>query len=404
MTILTTPKVNLSAEDQRQFRAFVQDDQTRKIVDEVIGDLLLPSASVHKGGIREAIRQLGAQRSPKILVVDVTDADLPLSAINELAEVCEPGTTVIAIGDRNDVGLFRDLINNGISDYLVKPITSNLLRQSILAVIDSSLHIKPSYRLGRLITITGTRGGVGATILATNIAWTIANKRRRRVALVDLDLQYGTVALALDLEPSHGFRDALEHPSQIDSLFIDRTMTKHSDTLYVLSAEESLGDTLILDPAALDVLIKELRNKFHYVIIDLPRQVSPFTQTVLQTATNLLLVSDMSLAGMRDTLRQISTMSTLNASCQLTIVANRAGEYRTGEIGRQEFEAAIGRSIDYIIPFDSKTVAAANNAGQPIAAGHSNVAKVIQLITDKVSGINLAGRTHRFTLWPFGSR
>ena len=75
----------------------------------MIGELAIPNASVHKGGIADATRLLGEQRSPRLLVVDISGVDLPLSAVNELAEVCEPGVTVIAIGDRNDVGLFRDL-------------------------------------------------------------------------------------------------------------------------------------------------------------------------------------------------------------------------------------------------------------------------------------------------------
>ena len=77
----------------------------RQVVDQVIGDLAIPNASVHKGGIHEATRLLGEQRSPRLLVVDLAEIELALSAVNELAEVCEPGVTVIAIGDRNDVGM-----------------------------------------------------------------------------------------------------------------------------------------------------------------------------------------------------------------------------------------------------------------------------------------------------------
>ena len=149
-------------------------------------------------------RLLGEQRSPRLLVVDLTGVELPLSALNELAEVCEPGVTVITVGDRNDVGLFRDLVNNGVSDYLVKPITPPLLHKSLLNVLESTSRERQNDRRGRLVAIAGARGGVGATLLATGIAWSIAHRRRRRVALVDLDLQYGTVALALDLEPAPG--------------------------------------------------------------------------------------------------------------------------------------------------------------------------------------------------------
>lgn len=404
MSAVTAPIAAAGLSEQRNFRAYVQDDETRKVIDEVVGDLMIPSATVQKGGIAEAIQQLGVQRSPKVLIVDMSGSDMPLSDVNELAEVCEPGTTVIAIGDRNDVGLFRDLINNGISDYLVKPITPSLLQKSLLNVSNSSPSTRHNQRLGRLIAVTGTRGGVGATMLATNMAWTIATRRRRRVALVDLDLQFGTVALALDMEPSHGLREALENPSRVDGLFVDRAMVKHSDTLYVMSSEESLSEPFVPDPLALDVLLKELRSKFHYVIVDVPRHVSPCTQQLMQTASNAVLVSDLSLAGMRDALRQIAVLPAVNASCQITLVINRAGEFPDGEISRREFEAAVGRNIDFVIPFSAKSVMTSSNMGQPVAAGRNNVAAGIQQVTDRLTGAGSPRKSSRYSFWPFSAR
>ena len=89
---------------------------------------------------------------------------------------------------------------------------------------------------------------------------------------------------------------------------------------------------------------------------------------------------------MRDTLRQINLMPTVNAACQITIVANRAGEHRDGEISRKEFEAAIGRAVDFVMPFDARSVAGATNVGKPVAEGRSKVAAVIQQITERVAG------------------
>jgi len=379
-------KESVAAEERSQFRAFVRDDETRKVVDQVLADLMIPQASIHKGGIVEAIELLGANRSPRLLVVDISDIDLPLSAINDLAEVCEPGVTVVAIGDRNDVGLFRDLVSRGISDYLVKPITPALLQRSLLAAAEGASGPRQTSRLGRLIAVIGTRGGVGATMFAANCAWDIANRRRRRVAVVDLDLQFGSVGLALDLEPSQGLREALENPSRIDGLYLERAMVRQSETLFVLSAEEPLDETLLPDPAAVDLLLKELRSKFHYVVVDLPRTVSPCWQYVLQSVSNLIVVTDLSLAGMRDTLRVMALLPSSNAACQLTIVANRVGEHRQGEISRAEFEKGIGRPLDVVVPFDGRTVAAAVNVGQPIATTKTSAAKAIAAIADQLCG------------------
>jgi pilus assembly protein CpaE len=292
-------------QDQRdQFLAFVTDQASHEVVDQVVGELMLPHAAIREGDARAAVAYLGEQRSPKLLLIDISGSELPLSDINALADVCEPGVAVIALGERNDCALFRDLLHHGVSDYLVKPITPSLLQRAVMNATDNSPVVRGGAKLGKLVAVMGARGGVGATMAASSVAWLIAEERRRRVALVDLDLQFGTIALSLDLEPSHGLREALENPNRIDGLLMERILVQHSERLFVLSAEESPDETLLLDyDAALELLVTELRTKFHYVVVDLPRSPGPCTQQVIQSATELLLVTDLSLAGMRDTMR-----------------------------------------------------------------------------------------------------
>jgi pilus assembly protein CpaE len=222
--------------------------------------------------------------------------------------------------------------------------------------------------------------------VATSVAWLIAHERRRRVALIDLDLQFGTVALSLDLEPSHGLREALENPNRIDGLFMDRVLVQHSERMFVLSAEESPDETLLLDYGSVELLMTELRNKFHYVIVDLPRSPNACTQQIVQSATDLLLVTDLSLAGMRDTMRITGTLPTNNASCNMVLIVNRAGEHKQGEMPRAEFEKGIGRKLDLLLPFDAKTVAAATNFGQPVAATKGPVAHGLREIAERLCG------------------
>jgi pilus assembly protein CpaE len=388
-----------STEQREQFLAFVGDEETYAVVDQVIGELMLPHASIRQGTVKDAVKHLGEHRSPKVLVIDLSDSELPLSDINSLADVCEPGVTVLALGGRNDCGLFRDLLQHGVADYLVKPITPVLLQKAILSASEQSGIVKSSHKLGRLVAVSGARGGVGSTTLATSIAWLIAHERRRRVCLVDLDLQFGTVALSLDLEPSHGLREALENPSRIDGLFMDRVLVQHSERLFVLSAEESPDETLLLDYGAVELLMTELRNKFHYVIVDLPRSPNASTQQIVQSATDLLLVTDLSLAGMRDTMRIMGTLPTINASCNAMLIVNRAGEHKQGEMPRAEFEKGVSRKLDLVLPFDAKTVAAATNFGQPVAAGKGTVANGLRTITERLCGAPAGGGESRSGVW-----
>lgn len=395
-TIATTERVKA---DQNLFLAFCSDSASYAAVDRVVGDMMLPHAAIRKGNVVDAVRYLSEHSSPKLLIIDISGSDLPLSDIDNLANVCEPGVTVIAIGERNDCGLFRDLLHHGVTDYLVKPLSPSLLQRAIANVADDSDAARSNNKLGKLVAVMGARGGVGATMLATNLSWIVAQQRRRRVALVDLDLQFGTVALSLDIEPSHGLREALENPDRIDGLFMDRVMTQHSDRLFVMSAEESPDEALLLDFGAVELLINELRSKFHYVVVDVPRNATPSTHQVLESASDLILISDFSLAGMRDTMRTINMLPSLNASCNIIIVANRAGEHKSGEMPKSEFEKGIGRKVDFVLPFDAKTVAAATNFGQPVAVGNGLVAKGIGEITDRLCGPAAGAGLAREGLW-----
>jgi pilus assembly protein CpaE len=371
--------------DRPCLKAFLLDELTRETVEKVSTELMIPHAMVRRGGIKEAISQLGESRSPRLLVVDISDRDLPLSDINELAEVCEPGVRVIAVGDRNDVGLFRDLMNSGVADYLVKPLTTQLLHRSLLNAVEGASPARQTSRLGRLVSVIGSRGGVGSTMIAASCGWVIANRRHRRVALLDLDLQFGTAGLGLDLETSRGLREALEQSSRIDNLYLERSMVRHSDSFHLLGGEESIEDRLELDPSGLEILTNELRAKYHFVIMDVPRH-GGLTRGALESSTNVVLVTDLSVAGMRDSLRLIQFLSATNAGCGVLVVVNRMGEHKDRLLKMSDFEKGIGRPVDVVIPFQRRQLAQAIDAGEPAASRSRTVARGVDALVTELCG------------------
>src|SRR5262249_2897184 len=154
----------------------------------------------------------GGERSPENVIVDISDAEMPASQIHDLAELCEPGVTVIAIGDRNDIALYRDLVQAGVSEYIVKPVTAQLLTKALNGAPTSGERSPISRKRGKVVAVVGARGGVGATTLATHLALHLANQQSRRVMLLDLDLYTGDCALALNIKPTPGLREALSNP------------------------------------------------------------------------------------------------------------------------------------------------------------------------------------------------
>ena len=248
------------------FMAYACDENTAEVLRPIVAELGWTPDNVHKGGLRNAVQSLSISASPQILFVDLAESGDPLNDINALAEVCEPGTVVIACGQVNDVRLYRDLVASGIQDYLLKPLSPDMVRDAFShahALLNAPKIVETSTdRQHCSVAVIGTRGGVGASTIATSLAWLLSDKEARTTALLDLDVHFGTGALALDLEPGRGLTDAIENPSRIDGLFIERAMVRASDKLAVLSAEAPINSPVQTDGAAFVQLQEEMRSTF----------------------------------------------------------------------------------------------------------------------------------------------
>ncbi len=242
-------------------------------------------------------------------------------------------------------------------------------------------------------------GGVGTTTAAVSCAWVFAEERKERCAVIDLDLHYGTVALKLDSDPGNGLCEALEQPSRVDSLFIERAMIKVSENLRILAAEAALGDPQMVDTGAIDVLLYELRRKFAWAIVDLPRYVTPIHRVVLSATSRAILVFERTLAGLRDTIRIQTLIREQAPQTQLVLVDCGAhGDRAT--VGKSEFEKAVGKPFDAALSYDPKATGAAANAGQPVplAAPRSAYTKEIQQLVGKFAGVAADAKKRRFAL------
>ena len=363
---------------RRPFMAFVLDDETRATLGRVAEDQGWSDGEILEGGVREAIDALAGVSTPQVLVIDLSDSNDSLGDIGSLAEVCDAGTRVIALGNINDVNLFRNLVALGVQDYLVKPVTVEALNALVVKAAEEPAAAEPEEaKAGRLIAVIGARGGVGASTIAVNTGWLMAHEQKLRVAIVDLDLYFGTVALSLDLEAGRGFREALENPNRIDGLFIERAMVRESDNLFILGAEEALENTFSFDPAAVELLLDKLRCDFDCVIVDFPRAVVTANAYILSAASAVAVVSDASLAGMRDTLRLVAFIKKVTSAAAVKVVVNRFGAAKKGELSKEDFERGAGLKIDHLIPQEAGVAAISAGAGKPLV----EVAKRSRLVT-----------------------
>jgi pilus assembly protein CpaE len=331
--------------------AFVADGETERILQECLDHLGYPETPISRGGIVKAIDALASQRSPEILIVDITGVMMPVLQIHHLAEVCEPGVTVIAIGDRNEVGLYRDLLHSGITDYIFKPLTTPLLARALNARTNAPDPGGIQRKLGTTVAFVGTRGGVGTTTMAVNLAWYLAERQTRRVAVVDLDLHNGECALALNVKATPGLREALVNPVRIDSILLERVMAPVGTRLFVLSAEEPLREDVDFSAEAVETLVTALRHQFHYVVLDVPRGSAAAYLKALDMADFRVIVADQTLRSARDAVRLRDALGKGDGTYRNLLVVNRQGEVGRRAVTLEEMHNILELRTKTVIPY-----------------------------------------------------
>lgn len=203
-------------------------------------------------------------------------------------------------------------------------------------------------------------------MLATSLAWLFSTDHKLPTALLDLDIHFGTGALSLDLEPGRGLTDAIDNPSRIDGLFIERAMIRANDKLAILSAEAPINAPLLTDGAAFVQLEEEFRQAFNATVIDLPRSMLINFPQLFTHVNVVVLVCEMTLASARDTIRLLSWLRANAPQSRIIIAANKV-QPALAEISKSDFEASIEAKIDFAIPYDLKGATNAAKLGQTFA-------------------------------------
>ena len=237
--------------------------------------------------------------------------------------------------------------------------------------------------------VVGTRGGVGASTIATSLAWLFSAEHKLPTALLDLDIHFGTGALALDLEPGRGLTDAIDNPSRIDGLFIERAMIRANDKLAILSAEAPISSPLMTDGAAFVQLEEEFRQAFEMTVIDLPRNMLINFPHLLADVNVVVVATEMTLASARDAIRILSWLKTNAPHARPIVVANKVQPAIT-EISRSDFEASIERKINLTVPYDVKAAANSARLGQTFAEANRST-KAGAVMRDLATAVMGAG-------------
>jgi pilus assembly protein CpaE len=367
-------------------QAFCETSETASLIESVGSDRRLQKAhiKVQMGGGPAAVEAYRHAPTPNVIVIETQGAkSRPLECLDSLAEVCDEGTKVVVIGHVNDVQLYRQFIQRGVSEYLMAPVQAIDLIQAI-----SDLFTVPGAKpVGRTVAVVGAKGGVGTSTIAHNLAWTIAREQDTATVIADLDIAFGTASLNFNQDPPQGIAEAVFAPDRLDSNLLDRLLSKCSDNLSLLAAPATLDRTTDLAEPAFDNLLDLLRSAVPCIVLDVPHQWTAWSRRMLIGADEILIVASPELASLRNTKNLLTLLQQNRPNDRKPrVILNGTGVPKRPEIAAAEFAKSLDATIAASVPFDAALFGTAANNGQMIAEVQSG-AKAVEVFSSLAAAI-----------------
>ena len=335
--------------------------------------------SVNMGGIMGAVSYYGSAPTPNLIIIESRQtSDSLMAELEKLASVCDADTRVIVIGHFNDILMYRELIANGVSEYLVAPVTMADVMSSISNVFMSD-EVGP---LGKMYAFIGAKGGCGSSTICHNVAWTISSVYQNEVVLADLDLAFGTANMNLDQDPTQGIADAVFSPDRVDDILLDRLLARCAEHLNLLAAPSTLERTYDFEAHAFSSILETAQKGAPCVIVDVPNQWSGWTKQVLAAADEVIVTAEPELANLRNAKNLVDTITEIRPNDEMPrLILNRAGVPKRPEIAVSDFSNAIGIEPSAVIPFEPALFGIAANNGQMLSETDPKSA-VVELIVN----------------------
>ena len=329
------------------------------------GEIILFRATGDGDRDRKAAEGLTAALGDKARVLAISDPDMPLAQA-------------------------RALLNAGVADVLPLPVEREDLVRA-LERMRAPARVAPQAvaRLGKVIAVAQSRGGAGSTTVAVNLAdalrgakGVLKKKTAHRVAIVDLDLQFGAVAHFLDVEANEALAQMASDGTVPDATFVSQAMATSKDGIAVLGAPQDFVPLDALSRVQVAALLDQLALQYDYVVVDLPRVLVEWVQAVLNRADRLFLVTDSTVPAIRQCKRLIDAYAEENPALPVDVVLNQEARPMLRGAHHKQAAKLLDRELRHWLPPDARAAREALDRGAPLArnAGRSRLTKAIRKI------------------------
>ena len=314
------------------------------------------------------------ENRPDIIMMDINMPEMDGIRATELLAQRAPGSSVIIMSVQGENAYLRRAMMAGAREYIVKPFTGDELASAIVKVYEMDqqkkeaigeqlmVSVDPKKLNGEIISFFSTKGGVGKTTLATNLAVQLASTAKWRVLLIDLNLQFGDVAVFLNLVPKRSIAELVESGplefAEIQSYFLT-----HSSGLQVLAAPTRPEYAELVTAEHVEQILNEVRPKFDFIICDNASRFEDVSLVTFDTATQIWLVVAMDLPTLKNAKLSLEVIEGLHHTPKVQVVLNRTSK----EMGMdpRDVEKSLNFKISHEIPSDGRALVDALNQGVP---------------------------------------
>ncbi|MBI1220165.1 MAG: hypothetical protein GC186_16635 [Rhodobacteraceae bacterium] len=347
---------------QRKISAYLGTQEAEQAVRQASDRLGWDRPTIHRGGLATAARLAGKAGSRQTIIAELGDMNSQ-DAAESLRALAANSTQVIVLGERNDVGLYRQMLAAGAQDYLVMPIGSD----DLAGVMSRRVAGAPEpTAVAKVIGVTSIRGGGGASFVAANLAWLFAARMGRQTVLLDLDLGFGTQAVDFDVQPTGGLIEALLNPDRIDETYLSATLAQVGEKLRLYSAEGPLDRDGRDLTGRTPQLVAQLATAAQVVVLDLPRDLAVDEPQTISACGDLIVLLSPAISVARSYARFRQWMAEIAPDTRLRPVLSM--NRNDARLSRKEIEAALGEPVAAMIPNVAAAFARAAVAGKPLAA------------------------------------
>jgi len=332
---------------------------------EVVGEAGSGSEALH----------LAEELTPDIALMDINMPDMDGIRTTELMGMRSPETAVVIMSVQGEQAYLKRAMMAGAREYIVKPFSGSELSSTLGRVYEAEQHKREVYgtqnkplmeenaaRAGRVLSFFSTKGGVGKTTLATNLAVQLASSGKLRVLLIDLNLQFGDVVVFLNLLPRHTIADLAQNEAFTFN-DIQSCLLTHSSGLQILAAPTRPEYAELVNAEHVERIIEAVRPHFDFIICDNVSRFDDINLVSFDAAEEIWLILSMDVPTLKNTKLSLEVLEGLHHTHKVQLVLNRASK----DVGLSlpVVEKSLNLKISYQIPSDGNALVAALNNGQP---------------------------------------